>query len=410
MMAGFFDKKQTESTSRPSGKHMGCHSCGLYKYVNSPVMKPYGKGRKDVLNIGEAPGESEDLKGRQWQGRAGRRLQSTLRRDLGINLFEDCVNINAINCRPTSQSGNRPPSNNEIACCRRIVLKVIRDMKPHVINLFGGSAIKSVLGHRFHGDLGGIHKWRGWNIPDRDLNAWINPLFHPSYVQRVEEVTDVIWRQDLKRAFDKATTPLPELHEPKFHFVDDLSFLEEIPNYEMVAFDYETTGIKPHAEEHEIICCSVAVDEENVYVFMMPKDEDQLQLFKEFLENPAIHKIAANAKFEYNWSVEKLGVHPKGIVFDTMLATHTLDNRPGINGVKFQTYVQFGIIDYSSEVQPYLKGKDKNNDNSLNNIHKLLKTKELKEKLLYYCGWDSFIERKLAMQQMEQINYDVLPF
>ncbi|MBU0847621.1 hypothetical protein KKH23_10585 [Patescibacteria group bacterium] len=160
-MEGFFTKKETESISRPNGKILSCASCGLYREVISPRMEPFGNFRKGILNIGEAPGETEDKRGKQWQGKVGRILKRTYRK-LGIDLFEDCLNINAINCRPTTKNGNnRTPTPQEIACCRSRVMKTIEEYHPKVIILLGGSAIFSFLGHRWKKDLGGIFKWRG---------------------------------------------------------------------------------------------------------------------------------------------------------------------------------------------------------------------------------------------------------
>jgi len=89
-MKGFFTVKQTESRSRPDGKTYSCASCGLYKNALSPKMKSYGAFKKEILNIGEAPGEVEDKRGMPWQGKTGRLLKKTYRR-LGVDLFEDCL-------------------------------------------------------------------------------------------------------------------------------------------------------------------------------------------------------------------------------------------------------------------------------------------------------------------------------
>ena len=60
-------------------------------------MAPYGNFKKKILNIGEAPAEFEDSKGIPWQGRTGRLLQEAYKK-VGIDLFNDCLNINAVSC------------------------------------------------------------------------------------------------------------------------------------------------------------------------------------------------------------------------------------------------------------------------------------------------------------------------
>ena len=406
-MKGFFTSKQTEFKSRPDGKTYSCASCGLYKDCQSPRMKPFGNFQKGILNIGESPGEIEDQHGKPWQGKTGRLLQKTYRR-LGIDLFEDCLNANAVNCRPINKEENRPPTNYEVDCCRKNVLKVIDEHQPKVIVILGGSALHSILGHRWKKDLGGISKWRGFAIPDKDLKAWVCPTFHPSYVSREEGAVEVIWMQDLEQAIKKVDEPLPRYRKPKIEIIEDLSILSTIKTSQ-VAIDYETTGLKPHAVGHRIVCAAVAYDENRAYVFMMPKSKQATQPFIDLLANPQIGKMSHNMKFEETWSVVRLRQPVQNWGWDSMQAAHVLDNRTGVTGLKFQTYVNFGVVDYASEVAPYLRAKD-NNGNAINRIMELVGMPGGKEKLLEYCGLDAIYEHRLALIQQKVMNYDFLPF
>jgi hypothetical protein len=99
-------------------------------------------------------------------------------------------------------------------------------------------------------------------------------------------------------------------------------------------------------------------------------------------------------------------VEVKGWYWDTMLFAHVFDNRQGITSIKFLTYVLFGIVDYDSEVAPYLKAKDEKDGNALNRITELLKIPGGREMLLKYNGWDSVCEFRACEWQMQQ----VLPF
>ncbi|KKK62798.1 hypothetical protein LCGC14_3000730, partial [marine sediment metagenome] len=243
--------------------------------------------------------EVEDKRGMPWQGKSGRLLKKVYRR-LGVDLFEDCLNINAVNCRPTS---DQTPKNYEIDCCRKSINQIIDDCQPKVIVLLGGSALYALLGRRWKRDLGGILKWRGFTIPDRDFKAWICPTFHPSYVERLEgKEAEVVWTQDLEQAIKKVNTPLPLFKKPRITVLETLEALKDIKG-SLVAFDYETTGIKPHAPGHRIVCAAVAVNENECFVFMMPKNKKALQPFIDFLANPMIGKMAHNMKFEETWSV-----------------------------------------------------------------------------------------------------------
>lgn len=404
-MEGFFTKKETETIDRIDGKTLSCFSCGLFKKCLSPKMPPYGNFKKKILNIGEAPGEVEDRSGKPFQGVTGTLLRK-MYRNLGIDLFEDCLNINAVHCRPVEAGENREPTNYEIECCRKTTLQTIYEYKPKVIVLLGNSAVYSIIGHRWKKDLGGITKWRGWSIPDRDMAAWICPTFHPSYVERAEASdVELIWKQDLQQAIECSKTPLPPYVEPTIEEIKDLSVLNTITSG-MIAFDYETTGLKPHAEGHRIVCCSIANSENHAYVFMMPLSKIERKPFTDLLANPNVSKIAHNMKYEEAWSFVRLKQPVENWYWDTMQATHILDNRVGVTSLKFQAYVQFGIVDYASALDFYLKPKTIEGANDKNKIFELLQTPDGKKKLLKYCGLDAIYEYRLAMKQLENF----LPF
>ena len=59
--------------------------------------------------------------------------------------------------------------------------------------------VYSVIGHRWKKDLGTLTKWRGWTIPDQELQAWICPVFDIEFVMDGEGAEETIWRNDLKQ-------------------------------------------------------------------------------------------------------------------------------------------------------------------------------------------------------------------
>jgi hypothetical protein len=89
-----------------------------------------------------------------------------------------------------------------------------------------------------------------------------------------------------------------------------------------------------------------------------------------------------------------------------MIMAHILDNRPGVTSLKFQAYVQFGIVDYASAITPYLRSKDSSNGNSINRIFELLSKPGGMQMLLKYVGYDAIMEYRLAKQQQAEL----LPF
>jgi DNA polymerase len=405
MMEGFFTSKEIECKSRPDGKKYSCAVCGLYKTAEHPKIQPFGNFKKGILNIGQAPNELEDKLDSHWKGRAGKVLQTMYKR-LGIDLYEDCLNVNACHCRPVDEEGNdRTPSTFEVSCCRKTTLQIIEQYHPKVIILLGDSAVYSVIGHRYKKELDNIHKWRGWTIPDQDFKTWICPTFHPrTIVDSKTGAEEVIWMRDLEEAFKLIDTTFPVFKEPDIQIIDDLSVLNKIRNKE-IAFDYETTGLKPHAIGHRIVCCAIAVNDDLVYSFIMPKSKKERQPFVNLLADKTVMKIAHNMKFEETWSRVRLRQRVINWLHDTMVFAHIADNRPGITSLKFQTYVNFGVVDYASEITPYLISKD-STSNGINRIDELLNLPNGDFKLLKYCAMDAITEYRLFRLQQSLM----LPF
>ena len=417
MTLGFFSKKEIQLTERPDGKHLSCISCGLFKGdIEHPKLAASGNFKKGILNIGEFTTAWDDRKGKQFQSKQDILLYDTYR-ELGIDLEEDCLNVNAVMCFPYNHKTGKPriPTAHEIQCCRLKMLALIKRHKPKVIVVFGKVALESIIGFRWKKGLGSIDKWRGWAIPDQYFKSWVCPTFSPSYVASQDsKAVQLIWKQDLEHAIKHVDKPFRKFIEPKITVLEkNLKPLYQIKNMTRCAFDYETTGLKSHAKGQKIICASIADSINHVFVFMLlnkkmePISEKKLKPFKRFLINKHIPKVAQHLKFEENWTYNKYGVHVKGWVHDTMYWTHIFDNRTGITGLKFQAYVLFGIDAYDEDVADYIKAK---NSNDLNKMIKLVSTKRGKNACLKYCGWDSIIELRLAELQEEMYIERVLPF
>lgn len=416
-MPGFWSTKETQSITRPDGKTLSCVSCGLYKGdLDHPKLQPVGKFKKKILNIGEFTTGRDDKKGKPFQDKDSYKLHKYYR-ELGIDLFRDCLNVNAVQCHPYNHKTGkaRIPTSFEIQCCRVRLLRIIKEHKPKLIILFGKIAVDSVIGFRWVDGVGKMERWRGWVIPDQHYKAWVAPVFDPSYLSsaKEEKAVELIWRQDLKRAIEHLDLPFRKWKEPKITYLTkSLKPLNKISNLSTCAFDYETTGLKPHGKGHRIVCASIADSPDHAFVFMLiDKKQKQLKgkaikpLIK-FLLNKYIKKVAQHLKYEENWSFEIFGIRVNNWFRDTMYMSHILDNRKSITGLKFQAYVIFGIDDYSKDISDYLQSKDAV---SLNRLLELVKSKKGKDMCLKYCAYDSIITSRLIEHQLE-IEKNILPF
>ena len=364
----------------------------------------------------------EDAKNIQLIGRAGqlcRREFRKCRKDLDFD--KDFWKTNAVICRPRNEKGgNRTPTGKEIWACRPNLLNTIAELEPHVIIPMGGVAVESLIGHRFSDSTGGIGRWRGFKIPDRNFNAWICPLFHPSYLMRQtsSQVASVIFRKDLKEALSCIDKPLPKFKDEEKRVTISLSsektnaYLKQIIREQpkRLAVDFETTGIKPHRKGHQIFSCALSTNPFSAFSFLMRTADPKL--LKKILRNKRIKKIAANVKYEQEWSSVILGYLIRGWDWDTMLTAHALDNRRGIVALRFQAYVCFGIADYESEISHLLKSKKgqkkKHGANGFNVLYYELQnktlSKHLRRRILVYGGMDAMLEHRLDRKQRKTVR------
>jgi uracil-DNA glycosylase family 4 len=415
---------------------LDCSGCGLDKHCQSPRMEPTGDGKLGIFILAEAPGAEEDARGEQLVGKAGRILREALRGH-NIDLDRDCIKMNSVNCRPFTvdkdgKESNRTPEYFEVECCRQRVFAEIDKCKPRLILLLGGTAVDSLLGHRWPRDLGGINKWRGWTIPDRDVNAWVCPTFHPSYVSRsqnYEPVVEVVWEQDLTRALAYLDEPLPEhINEREYvqilptRLANNKTALGKIvlsPAEEdeiighlhnmcdicdgILYFDFECNSRKPFVEGRRILTCSASIGEDKTISF--PVSERVAKELGAILSTAYLPKAAHNMKFEDMWANTRLPeCRVQNWYWDSMIAANVLDNRKGTSGLKFQVYANFGVIDYSSHMDVYMDVEDGEDDKDANAINKMEQAPA--GNILLYGGMDSLFGRRLALMQMDKINAD----
>jgi len=394
MKIGFFSSSELSSTKSISTIPR-CGQCGLYKTCLSPKMKWTGKGQKKILIIAEAPGETEDRKGIQLIGDAGQHLRRALRsRGVEIDLDKDCWKTNACICRPP---GNKVPDNKIIDACRPNLIKTIKELKPRTIILLGKVALDSFIPMIWKEDVGQVGRWVGWNIPCQKYNAWVCPSWHPSFLMRNQnEVEERLSRQHLKIACHHKEKPWKEVpnYKGQVEVLDHSSAaVKAIKSFEwgrgMFAFDYETNCLKPEETGSEIVCCSISNGDRTI---AFPWTDRTSEAMASLLKTD-IPKIGANIKFEDRWTKKKLGFHIRKWYWDTVLAAHVLDNRPGITGVKFQTFIQLGAESYDDQVKPFLQSKG---SSRLNRIREA----DLRDVMLYN-GLDSLYEYLIAIKQMK---------
>lgn len=416
-LKGFFSDDELREVGIDVGGP-NCAECKRNLTVKSPKMNYTGQGLKKALIIAEAPGEEEDNEGKQLIGPAGQVLRKHLK-PLGFDLDRDFYKINACNCRIEGE-----PTMAELGYCAPMWHRAIEQLKPKFIILVGNKACDAYFTTTGRWTKESMSTWRGHRIPDWTVDAWVLPIFHPSYLlyQKEDELPVSVFKRDLKKvcefitnglrpseAFDAQPNPYNHVH-----IMTDFGevcyelrrLLDEPPAY--LIHDYETTAVKPFKKGHKIASISYCADGVTAYAFPFqyhrkgaihphwtPEQFNVIRdLWASIQNHPEIRKVAHSMKFESIWTEWIVEVIPQNLFTCTMIDTHILDNRPDVTSLKFQAFIRWGLEDWSKEVDPYLKNTDKDGFNRVMEIPL--------QKLLLYNGVDSITNFWLFQEQQEQ--------
>jgi uracil-DNA glycosylase family 4 len=152
------------------------------------VVFGVGSPSADLMFVGEAPGQQEDLQGEPFVGRSGQLLDRLVLEEMGLTRDRFYI-ANTVKCRPP---GNRDPEAAEIAACRPWLETQVDLIDPKVVVTLGNFAAKLLLG-----TTEGITKLRGKAYPFR--RGMLVPTYHPAAVLRSPGLNAQI-RADLVRA------------------------------------------------------------------------------------------------------------------------------------------------------------------------------------------------------------------
>ena len=116
-----------------------CNKCALCSTRTNCVFG-VGNENADIMFIGEAPGEQEDLSGVPFVGRAGQLLDKFL---YAVDISREDVYIaNIIKCRPPN---NRDPLPAEEECCMPFLREQVRLIRPKMIVCLGRIAAMKLI-------------------------------------------------------------------------------------------------------------------------------------------------------------------------------------------------------------------------------------------------------------------------
>ncbi|HEX7020545.1 MAG TPA: uracil-DNA glycosylase family protein [Gemmatimonadaceae bacterium] len=163
-----------------------CTRCKLHGLGRTQIVFGVGNPNADLMFVGEAPGQDEDIQGFPFVGRAGQLLTKIIE---AIDLKREEVYIaNVLKCRPPN---NRNPEPDEVASCQPFLKRQIEAVRPRVIVALGSFAAKTLLQTE-----DAISKLRGrvYKYGDAQLVA----TYHPAYLLRSPDKKRDTW-EDMKK-------------------------------------------------------------------------------------------------------------------------------------------------------------------------------------------------------------------
>lgn len=191
--------------------------CQARVYPGKKIVFGVGSLDAAIMFVGEAPGGDEEDQGEPFVGRAGQLLNKMIG---AMGLQREQVYIgNILNWRPEmprnpdgSQTGNRPPTPEEMNYCLPFIRTQIEIIRPKVLVTLGKTAVDGLLGFDRFKSMGAARgAWHDYE--DTPLRA----TYHPSYLLRQEGLTSLAAKkikrdawEDLLAAMEKAGLPISD--------------------------------------------------------------------------------------------------------------------------------------------------------------------------------------------------------
>ena len=148
-----------------------CHKCPLGDTRTNCVFGT-GSREAELMFVGEAPGEQEDLSGIPFVGRAGQLLDKFLE---AVEIPREKVYIaNILKCRPPQ---NRDPLPAEEDACIGYLRNQVALIQPKIIVCLGRIAAKRLINPDFR-----ITREHGTWV--KKGGVWMSAIYHPSALLR----------------------------------------------------------------------------------------------------------------------------------------------------------------------------------------------------------------------------------
>ena len=198
-------ESKKERIAELRGSVLACTRCGHLAQSRTQAVFGVGNIDAELMFVGEAPGEDEDLQGEPFVGRAGQLLTKIIEA-MGFTRQEVYIG-NVLKCRPdmpAHSSGNRKPRADEMAVCLPYLKEQIAIIQPRILVALGATAMEGLTGTtepmaRLRGRW---HTFEG--IP-------LMATYHPAYLLRNQSIREKrkVW-EDMLMVLEKLGRPISQ--------------------------------------------------------------------------------------------------------------------------------------------------------------------------------------------------------
>lgn len=198
--------------------------CKEKVYPGKKIVFGVGSLEAKIMFVGEAPGADEEDLGEPFVGRAGQLLNRMIKA-MGVERGDVYIG-NILNWRPAMgargsdgfQTGNRPPTAEEMAYCLPFIRAQIAIIQPKVLVALGKTAVDGLLGADRFKSMGAArgtwHEYAG---------TLLRASYHPSYLLRQEGLVSAAAKkikrdawEDLLAVMEKAGLSISEKQKNYF--------------------------------------------------------------------------------------------------------------------------------------------------------------------------------------------------
>ena len=193
--------------------------CSARVYPGKKIVFGVGSLDAAIMFVGEAPGGDEEDIGEPFVGRAGQLLNRMIKA-MGVERSQVYIG-NILNWRPAmpgprnpdgSQTGNRPPTAEEMAYCLPFIRAQIAIIQPKVLVALGKTAVDGLLGADRFKSMGAARgNWHEY------AGTPLRASYHPSYLLRQEGLVSAAAKkikrdawEDLLAVMERAALPISE--------------------------------------------------------------------------------------------------------------------------------------------------------------------------------------------------------